>query len=172
MEEESMDVLEKQPCPMCHKDTLTLREMQREIPFFGVCFIFSMDCTNCDYHLADVETDKAGKPVKYTLKVESEADLSIRVIKGSHATVKVPRLCEITPGPVSNGYVTNVEGILNRIKKVIEDQKDDEDPQVRTKAKNQLKKIQRVLWGRDPIDLVISDPTGNSAIVSEKAVKA
>lgn len=167
-----MDVLEKQPCPMCHNDSLTLREMQREIPFFGMCYLFSMDCSKCDYHMADVETDKAGKPAKFTLKVETEADLSIRVIKGSQATVKIPRLVEITPGPVSNGYVTNVEGILNRVKKVIEDQKDDEDPAVRTKAKNQLKKIQRVLWGREPIELVITDPTGNSAIVSEKAVKA
>ncbi len=31
------------------------------------------------------------------------------------------------------------------IKKVIESQKNDEDPKIRKKAKNQLKKIQRVL---------------------------
>ena len=107
-----------------------------------------MDCTSCDYHMADVETDNAGKPVKYTLDIENENDLNIRIVKSSQAKIKVPRLIEITPGPVSSGYVTNVEGILNRIKKVIESLKEDEDPAIRKKAKNQMKKIQRVLWGR------------------------
>jgi zinc finger protein len=168
-----IDIIEGQPCPMCHKATLVLREMNREIPFFGMCYIFSMDCGSCDYHMADVEADAgSGKPVKYTLEVEEEKDLSIRVVKSSTATVKVPHLIEITPGPISNGYVTNVEGILNRIKKSIEDQKDDDDPAIVKKAKNQLKKIQRVLWGQEKLTLVISDPAGNSAIISEKAKKS
>lgn len=171
-EELGMDILEGQPCPMCHKNTLTLREMEREIPYFGKCYIFSMDCNSCDYHLADVETENDGKPVKYTFEIESEKDLSVRVVKSSQATIKIPHLVTITPGPISNGYVTNVEGIINRVKKVIEDQKDDEDPSVRKKAKNQLKKIQRALWGREKLTLIIEDPTGNSAIISEKAKKS
>ena len=129
-----------------------------------------MDCRNCDYHMADVEVDGDGKPVKYRLTIETEDDLKIRIIKSSRATIKIPRLVDITPGPISNVYVTNVEGILNRIKKVIETKKDDEDPAIRKKAKNQLKKIQRVIWGRESVVLEISDPTGNSAIVSEERV--
>jgi zinc finger protein len=171
-DEPEMDVLEGQSCPMCHKNTLTLREMDREIPYFGSCYIYSMDCSNCNYHMADVETDGEGKKVKYTLEITTEEDLNIRIIKSSTATIKIPRLIEISPGPVSNGYVTNVEGILQRVKKVIDSQKDDEDPDVRKKAKNQLKKLQRVLWGRDPLTLIIDDPNGNSAIISEKAVKS
>lgn len=171
-EEGGMDVLEGQPCPMCRNNTLTLREMSREIPYFGVCYLFSMDCSSCEYHMADVEAEKNdGKPVKYTLEIEDEKDMSIRVVKSSQATIKVPHLVEITPGPISNGYITNVEGILNRVKKVIEEQKDDEDPAVQKKAKNQLKKIQRVLWGREKVTLTLTDPTGNSAIISEKAKK-
>jgi zinc finger protein len=171
--DEGVDILENQPCPMCHKEALTLRDMKRDIPYFGQCYIFSMDCSNCNYHMADVESaDEEGKkPVKYTLEIEDEKDLAIRVVKSSQATVKIPHLLEITPGPISNGYVTNVEGILNRVKKTIEDMKDDEDPAVQKKAKNQLKKIQRVLWGREKVTLIIQDPTGNSAIISEKAKK-
>ncbi len=170
--EDGVDVLENQPCPMCHKESLTLREMKRDIPHFGVCYIFSMDCSNCNYHMADVENEVGdGKPVKYTLEIDSEKDMNIRVVKSSQATVKIPHLTEITPGPISNGYVTNVEGILKRIKKVIEDMKDDEDPLIQKKAKNQLKKIQRVLWGREKVTLVITDPTGNSAILSDKVKK-
>ena len=166
------DVLTGQLCPMCHKKTLTLREAQRDIPYFGTCYIFSMDCENCDYHMADVEIEGAGNPVKYTFEVETEDDLNVRVVKSSQATVKIPRLVEITPGPMSSGYVTNIEGILNRVKKILENQRDDDDPAVRKKVKNQLKKIQRVLWGREKITIIIDDPSGNSAIISEKARKA
>jgi zinc finger protein len=173
MDDMDIDILEGQPCPMCNNKTLTLREMRREIPFFGPCYIFSMDCSSCNYHMADVEAEEGnGKAVKYTIEIQDEKDLAIRVIKSSQATIKVPRLIEITPGPISNGYVTNVEGIINRIKKIIEDQKDDEDPAIRTKAKNQLKKIQRVLWGREPLTIIIDDPSGNSAIISEKAKRS
>jgi len=110
--------------------------------------------------------------VKYTFEVQNENDLNVRIIKSSQATIKIPRLIEITPGPISNGYVTNVEGILSRIKKVIEDQKNDEDPAVAKKAKNHLKKIQRVLWGRESLTIIIDDPSGNSAILSDKAIKS
>ncbi len=171
---ESEDILEKQPCPMCHNNTLTLREVARDIPFFGMCYLFSMECQSCDYHMADVEVESQegqNRPVKYKIEIESQEDLNARVIKSSTATIKIPRLVEITPGPISNGYITNVEGILNRIKKVIESKKDDDDPSIRKKAKSQLKKIQRVIWGREKLTLIISDPKGNSAIISEKAKK-
>jgi len=130
-----------------------------------------MDCSECDYHMADVELESDGKAIKQTIEIESEEDLNIRVIKSSTATIKIPRLVEITPGPISNGYITNVEGILNRIKKIIESKRDDEDKSIRKKAKNQLKKIQKVIWGREKITLTITDPKGNSAIVSDKVKK-
>lgn len=168
--DEEPNVLTGQPCPMCHKNTLTLREMDREIPHFGMAFIFSMDCQECDYHMADVELESAGKAVKYTLEIDSEADMSIRIIKSGQATIKIPHMVEVTPGPASNGYITNVEGVLNRIKNIIKSQEDDEDPAVRKKAKNQLKKIQKVVWGREKLTMIITDPSGNSAIISEKAV--
>ena len=167
-----VDILEDQLCPMCHKNTLTLRDMERDIPYFGPCYIFSMECSSCNYHMADVELDDTGSNAKkFTLEIESESDLNIRIVKSSQATVKVPRIMDISPGPVSNGYVTNVEGILNRLIKVLESQQDDEDPAVRTKVKNQLKKLHKVLWGREKLTLVIDDPSGNSAILSDKAVK-
>lgn len=164
-------IIDKQPCPMCHGNTLTLREMDREIPYFGKCFVFSMDCSMCEYHMADVEIESSGKPVKFSFDVESEEDLNTRVVKSSQAKIRIPRLVEIKPGPISNGYITNIDGILNRVKKVIEGQRDDENPKVRKKAKNQLKKIQRVLWGREKLTIIIEDPTGNSAILSERAKK-
>jgi C4-type Zn-finger protein len=46
-----------------------------------------------------------------------------------------------------------------------------EDDEDRKKAKNLLKKVQAALWGHDTIDIIIEDPEGNSAIISDKAKK-
>ncbi|MBU0757418.1 MAG: ZPR1 zinc finger domain-containing protein [Nanoarchaeota archaeon] len=168
---DNADVLTGQPCPMCRTNNLTLMEAQTDVPYFGAVFVFSMKCSNCGYKMADVEAEESRPACKYTFEVENEEDLKVRVVKSSQATVKIPRIATITPGPISDGYVSNVEGIINRVKDIVESQRDDEDPVIQKKAKNMLKKIQRVLWGREKITIQIDDPSGNSVIVSEKAVK-
>lgn len=173
MAEDEQSILGGQMCAFCNTKNLTLMEREMEVPFFGRLTVFSMSCSNCKYHKADVEMHGQRDPVKYTLDIESEEDLKIRVIKSSEATVKVPHITTITPGPASNGYVTNVEGILNRIKYQIESVKNSEDDAAkRKKAKNLLKKLQKVIWGQEKIKLIIEDPSGNSAIISDKAVKS
>jgi zinc finger protein len=74
------------------------------------------------------------------------------------------------PGPSAEGFVTNIEGLIQRIKEQIEKIRDlEEDEELKKKAKNLLKKIQNVLWGEETLKITIEDPTGNSAIISEKA---
>ena len=164
--------LEKQPCPMCKKNTLTLIEEEYEIPFFGKCFLFSMDCSDCKYHKADVESVEQKEPCKYELDISNEKDMHIRVVKSSQATVKIPHLATIEPGPGSNGYITNVEGIFNRIKVQTEHLRDEaEDKADKKKAKNRVKKIINIMWGKENSKLIIEDPSGNSAIISDKAKK-
>ena len=174
VDSEQPNVMPGQLCPMCMKNTLTLMESEREIPYFGKVFLFSMNCTNpeCNYHKADVESAEEREPVKYTIEVGGDEDMSIRVVKSGEATVKIPRIMTISPGPASNGYVTNIEGILNRAKVMLEKVRDNaEDKEERKKAKNMLKKILNIMWGRDKIKITIEDPSGNSAIISDKAVK-
>jgi zinc finger protein len=172
MKEEDSNILDKQPCPMCHTKNLKLTEIKKEIPFFGPCYIFSMQCSNCDYHMSDVEFEEKNEPVKFSFEVENEDDLNIRVVKSSAATIKIPRMIEVSPGPISNGFVTNIEGIINRIKNILEAQRDEtDDKSERNSAKRKLKKLQRVLWGREKLKIQIEDPSGNSAILSDKAKK-
>lgn len=169
---ESGDALEGQPCPMCNKKTLELFEKEHEIPFFGKVFLFSMTCSSCKYHKADVECVEHHEPAKYTLEVTSEDDLKIRVVKSASALVKIPHVLTIEPGAAANGYVTNVEGIINRAKVAIETAREsEEDKAAKKKAKKLLKKINNVLWGKDKLKIIIEDKTGNSAIISDKAVK-
>ncbi|MGM5485083.1 MAG: ZPR1 zinc finger domain-containing protein [Nanobdellota archaeon] len=166
------EILEGQKCPICGKDTLTLTQKEQEVPYFGKLLLFSMTCTSCKYHKADVEAVEKGEPSKYTLEVDSEEDLKARVIKSSEATVKIPRISSISPGASSNGYITNVEGILNRIKHQVETLKEtEEDPAKKKKAKNMLKKLQKVMWGSEKTKIIIEDPSGNSSIISDKAEK-
>jgi zinc finger protein len=174
-DEFNMDVIEGELCVFCNEKTLTLTETTRDVPFFGMAHIFSMDCSNCKYHKGDIEIEGSGDPVKYTLDISEEADMKIRVIKSSEATVKIPYIGSIEPGETAQGYITNVEGIFNRIKRQIEhlrDSADADEDEMKTKAKNQLKKLTRIMWGQEKAQLIIEDPTGNSAIVSPKAAKS
>ena len=174
MEDMQADVLSGEQCPFCLKKTLTLREAEREIPYFGKIAIFSMTCENeeCEYHKSDLEALEKKPAVKNSFKVEKEEDLNVRVIKSSFAKITIPRIGSIEPGEASNGYITTIEGVINRIKKQIENIRDlAEDNSDKKKAKNLLKKLNKVLMGSEELTINIEDPTGNSAIISDKTTK-
>ena len=162
-----------QICPMCRKKTLTLLEEEMEVPYFGKVYLYSMSCDNCKFHKADIESENENEPSKFTIDIDSEKDMKIRLIKSSEATVKIPHITTIEPGSSSEGYITNVEGLLNRVKQQIESIRDsEEDVDLKKKAKNMLKKITKVMWGQEKLKIIIEDPSGNSAIVSDKAKKS
>ena len=167
-----VEKLEGQVCPVCLEKKLVLTEEQTEVPYFGLVYLFSMVCSGCNYKKADIEVAKEQEPSKFSIEIDSEEDMKIRIIKSSEATVRIPHVTTITSGPSSEGYISNIEGLLMRVKAVIESTKDDEDEEVRKKAKNLLKKLQRVMWGQEKLKITIEDPTGNSAIISEKAIKS
>lgn len=165
-----IEIVEGEKCPICSANELTLTEMERDIPFFGKVAIFSMNCNACKYHKADVESLEKREAKKYSFEVSSEEDLKVRIIKSSMATVKIAHVGNIEPGETANGYITNVEGILNRMKKQVEFVKESSDDKADIKkAKNILKKLTRVMWGQESIKITLEDPTGNSAIISDKA---
>lgn len=173
---DTAELMSGEECALCHKKTATYMQSEKDIPYFGRVYVFSVTCENpeCKYHKADIESAEQRDPVKYSIEISGDADMHIRVIKSSEATVKIPHVITITPGPASNGYVTNVEGILNRVKSAIESAKTDaeeEDSEAKQKARKLIKKLNRAIVGQDSIKIIIEDPSGNSAIISEKAVK-
>ena len=168
-----MAELTGQQCAFCGENKLTLREDEVEIPFFGRVFVLSMDCTGCGYRKADVEPAEQKEPCRYTLEVTSDADLNIKIIKSAEATVKIPRVITIESGPASEGYITNVEGLLEKVKAMIQSAADaeEDDHAAKTKAKNLIKKLNKALVGREPLKIIIEDHSGHSAIISDKAQK-
>src|SRR3989344_2208611 len=101
------EILMGEICPFCSQKTLTLMDIKKEVPYFGVCYIFSMDCTGCGYHKADIEAETDLRPSRSTIEICTEKDMSVRVVKSSFATIKLPHKGSIEPGPASNGYITN-----------------------------------------------------------------
>lgn len=159
-------------CPLCNQNSLILNERETEVPYFGKVYLFSMTCNNCKYHKADVEAVEQKEPCKFTFEISSEEDMKVRVVKSAEATVKIPHISTIEPGPASQGFVTNIEGILNRVKYQIENIKENaEDDDDKQKAKNLLKKLLKIIWGQEKQKIIIEDPSGNSAIISDRAVK-
>ena len=170
-EEPKLSVVMGELCPVCSNKSLAWTEREQEVPYFGKVYIFSMTCNNFKFHKADVECAEVKEPVRYSIEVSGSDDMSIRVVKSGQATVKVPYVANIEPGEASNGYVTNIEGLLQRIKKQIEVIRDtEEDQDAVQKAKSLIKKINKAVWGEEKLKIIIEDPSGNSAIISDKAV--
>ena len=169
-----MAELKGQDCALCGEKKLTLRDEEIEIPYFGRVFILTMHCDGCGYTKSDVEPAEPKEPARYTLEVSKEEDMNIKMVKSGDCTVKIPHVISIEPGPTSEGYVTNVEGLLERVKQAIQLSIDleDEDPTAAKKAKNLIKKLNNVILGREPLKIILEDPTGHSAIISDKAQKS
>ena len=127
-----------------------------------------MSC-KCGYRGTDVYPIKELPPAKYELRVSRPDQLRTRVVKSSHAVIRIPEFgIEISPGPVSQGVITNVEGVLLRVKKVLETMDKWDNP----KAKAMLDKINAAMGSvPEPFTLIIEDESGASLIISEDAVK-
>lgn len=167
-----MEKIDNEKCPLCLKNTLTLIEDEQDVPYFGKVFIFSMSCPECGYRQSDVECAEVKEGSRYEFTVENKNDLNVRVVKSGSAVVKIPGLkISIEPGIACEGYVSNIEGVLDRVKRVLESERDStEDADARKKAKNLLKRLWKVENGDENLKIIIEDKSGNSAIISDKAI--
>ncbi len=155
-------------CPVCGKD-MRIIETPYEIPYFGKAVLFSMICS-CGYKFSDVILPEAGNPVRYKIKVNANT-LSARVVKSSSATVKIPELeIEVLPGQGSEGYISNVEGVLLRVENGVKTAMlFSENEKQRKRAEEIIQILEKARNGEIELTLVIEDPSGNSAIIHELA---
>ena len=130
-----------------------------------------MNCSNCDLKKSDIECEENKGPLSYTFNITSKEDMEVRIVKSGSAKIKFPSLrTKVEPSQANEGYISNIEGVLTRLEEVLRIERDaSEDKSARKTAKNLLKKIWKVKLGEIPLKIIIEDPTGNSAIVSEKA---
>jgi zinc finger protein len=160
------------PCPCCNTEIEYIYQTEN-IPYFSDILIISALCDLCGYKYVDTQLLKDKDPVRYELKVDSAEDLAIRVVRSMSASLEVPELgVRIDPGPACQGFVSNVEGVLNRIEQIVKGALNWGDDEEQKNARTLLNKIDRVKDGSLSIKLILEDRCGNSAIISDKAQKS
>ena len=159
------------PCPCCPVEIEYIYQTEN-IPYFSDILIISAVCPSCGYRYVDTQMIRHTDPMRYELAVESEDELAARVVRSMGARLEIPELgVRIDPGPACEGFVSNVEGVLDRIEKVVKGVCNWGDDREKENARALLDKITAVKCGSFPITLILEDPSGTSAIVSDKAKK-
>ncbi|MFO7711218.1 MAG: ZPR1 zinc finger domain-containing protein [Candidatus Woesearchaeota archaeon] len=155
-----------QACPLCKKNTFDTDLYETLIPHFGKTLIYVMRC-KCGYKMTDIGSFEDKEPVRYELTIEGNLDS--RVIKGSMGKVIIPGIIESEGGLFSEGYITNIEGVLRRLLDVLEFIRRYEKPSLKGQIDRRIKRINDTIEGKARLTLIIEDYTGNSAIISGKA---
>lgn len=168
-EEEINEMIIK--CPVCFvegKAKSIMREL--EIPHFGKVLETTIQCPECGFRHSDIIALEQNDPAKYVIEI-NKSNLTVRVVRSQSATVSIPEVgIKVEPGPKSEGYVTNVEGMLNRFEDAVKKALNLFDSaESQENAKNTLKKIQDLKEGNGTATLIILDPFGQSNIVSDSA---
>lgn len=157
-------------CPVCSVEGVAKSIMKElEIPHFGKVLETTILCPKCGFKHSDVIALEQNDPAKYTIEINKN-NLSIRVVRSQSATVTIPELgVKVEPGPKSEGYVTNIEGVLTRFEDAVKKALNlFDDAESQENAKNTLNNIRELKKGNGTATLIIQDPFGQSNIVSEK----
>jgi zinc finger protein len=158
------------PCPVCQTEINYLYQTD-EIPYFSEILIISALCPSCGYRLADTQILRNAEPSRWELGIVTPDDMMVRVIRSMNGTISIPELgIRIDPGPACEGFVSNVEGVLNRIEKVLESllswaETVEEQERIRCLQES----LEKVKQGKLPVTLVIEDLSGNSAIIADRS---
>lgn len=151
-------------CPFCGEISLSIKELDHNAPHFDEVLLV-WHCSNCGYKYVDIFPLKIGDSKRFILKVYSPKDLYAKVIRSRSGIIKIPELgVVIEPGSAAHGFITNVEGVIERVienfKRMIllydYDEKDFD---------KLLEKFLLAKQGKLPFTLILEDPTGMSAIV-------
>jgi zinc finger protein len=160
------------PCPTCNTAIEYLYTTEN-IPYFSDILIISAICPSCGYKFVDTQMLKHGEPVRYVYRTATPEDLAVRVMRSMSASIEIPELgVRIDPGPTCQGFVSNIEGVLDRIVQAIGSAIVDGDDEERENARLLLEKIARVKCGELSVTFILEDPNGNSAIVADSAEKS
>ncbi len=157
-------------CPRCGEE-IVISEYLYNAPLVGMVILASSKCDRCGYTYRNVRAAESLGPQRLKLYVDDPDDLNILVVRASSASIYIPEFgISIEPGPASEGFITTVEGILNRILNVLKILARDEevDPRKLSKVESDLR---NALEGRRAFTLIIRDPDGVSRIISDKVEK-
>lgn len=155
-------------CPVCKVKSLSYTTTTINVPYFGDILQTTLFCKTCRYKHTDMIITSIKEPVRYEYRISCKEDMLVRVVRSTTARIKIPELgAVIEPGPQAEAFVSNIEGVLERVKTVLEQLAREEES--REKALQLINKLERLKLGEARAKLIIEDPLGNSAIISKRA---
>jgi len=164
--------LRGQPCPTCGEDSLHLTESMENVDYFGPVLLATISCSVCGYRDTDVALTSAKEPSAIRAQITSDKDLAMKIVRSSSATIRVPELgVSITPKASAQGFITNVEGVLDRIQQVLEGMIPSLSRKKMRRARSVLAKLKRAQGGKLSFVVELKDPSGNSAIAGRDMTK-
>ncbi len=158
-------------CPICGRE-LRIVMTTYDTPFFGKVLLTSISC-ECGFKHADAVVAEVKEPVRFIIKINKD-NLFTKVIRSTSGTIRIPEIgIDIEPGPASQAFITNLEGILARVEDIVQMAKRwNADDKEKVKICDQiLKRIRDTIEGRDELTLILEDPLGNSLILSDEAFR-
>ena len=157
-------------CPVCGRELLTMW-VPDDIPYFGEVMHITSQC-ECGFKYSDTLILTQREPVHYELKVKSRDDLDSRVVRSTSGTIRIPELgVDIEPGPASESFVSNVEGVLDRVSDILEMVKRWDEEGKTERAHELLCTIEDIKAGKCEVTVILEDPLGNSAIIAKNATR-
>ena len=182
MKEQAIDL----PCPICASSgNVNMIAHVDEIPYFGEHTQVTILCHDCGWRQTDFIPAEGKKAGGWSLVIDDEEKLRARVVRSSSCTVCIPELdLQVNPGSSATGYVSNVEGVLNRFQEIIDMVERDLSQQFllaegeqRQALMDQMASLQTMtltlanLGGpyAEAVTLVLLDPHGHSMILHPDA---
>lgn len=156
-------------CPSCGSKLYFIFYRTR-ISYEEAVEIETFFCKKCLYKSSQIKPIERDTPRRLVLGVRNRDDLRTILYRSPEARIEIPELeADITPGEISTGEITTIEGLLTRLLEKL-DLFDEEDVDIE-KLNAVKKRIQEILNGNDePLTLVLDDPTGKSRINSSRVI--
>lgn len=188
MQESPVDI----PCPVCQKtgEVYMIAHID-EIPYFGEHTQVTVMCHSCGWKQTDFIPAEGNKAGCWSISLVNTSQLKSRVVRSSSCTIRIPELdLQVNPGTNSTGYVSNVEGVINRflevINMVLRDLRNDvtnlygeETSDDISKTMEDVVKLEGLIdrlngigqEGCAPLTIEFLDPHGHSMIIDDTAIE-
>ena len=129
-------------------------------------------CEACGYRYSDILILDQKKPMEHKFEINSIDSMNVRVIRSATATVELPEFgIKIEPAAATEGYLSNIEGVLVRMINAINTAINFiDDAQKNEQGVNLISKLEKLRKGEGKATLIIKDPMGNSSIISKKTI--
>ncbi|MCS7118447.1 MAG: ZPR1 zinc finger domain-containing protein [Archaeoglobaceae archaeon] len=158
-------------CSICGRE-LKLIVTTYEVPFFDKILLTSISC-DCGFKHADSIVLGEKEPTRFKIKI-NERNLFTKVVRSTSGTIRIPEIgVSIEPGPASQAFIKNLEGILYMVTNIVKTAMrwNEEDKEKVKKCESILKRIQDTIEGRDELTLILEDPFGNSIVISDECFR-